>query len=125
MSISLVRKWYNKMPPSERDLPTVIVGSKAYTPNQVLRQVRKGTTLGQQMQDKIEHGMTPPMKLHQLAKKRVLAWLKDLPESAGVVQVEGETHSKQQLIKAVKQEKGIGKELIEEEKSVIEERMKV
>jgi len=125
MSVSIVRKWYRNIPPSERDLPTVIVGNKAYTPNQVLKQVRKGTKLGQAMQDKIEYGMTAPMKLHQLAKKRVLAWLKNLPKGAGIFQVGGEEHSKQQLIQAVKQEKGVGKELIEEEKQIIKERMKV
>lgn len=125
MSLNIVKKWYNKMPPAERNLPILMIGDKAYSPNQVLSQVKKGTQLGKMMQDKVVGGMTPPQKLEKLAKTRVLAWLKKLPAQYGMVNVEGESYTRDELIAAVRQQKGIGKTLIEEEKELIEERMQI
>jgi len=123
--LSVVKKWYNGIPPAERNLPTLIVDDKAYTPNEVLNEVRRGTQLGKKMQQTVAGGMTSLQKLERLAKTRVLAWLKKLPPQVGIVEVQGASYNRDTLIAAVKQQKGVGKTLIEEEKQKIKERMRV
>jgi len=123
--LSVVKKWYNGIPPAERNLPTLIVDDKAYTPNEVMNEVRRGTQLGKKMQQTVVGGMTSLQKLERLAKTRVLAWLKKLPSEFGAVNVQGETYSRDELIAAVKQQENIGKTLVEEEIQKIKERMRL
>jgi len=125
MTLARINRWYNRIPPAERGLPILMISDKVYTPNQVLSQVKKGTQLGRKMQQVAVEGMTPPQKLERLAKTRAIAWLKKLPSQYGLADVEGKTYSRDELVAAVREQRGIGKTLIQEEKAKIEERMRV
>jgi len=111
-----VRKWYERIPPSERHLPLVILGNKAYSPERVLREVEAGTPLGTALQKKLESGkFTTEEQLRRLAKIRLLEILKNLPPEYGFANYSGEIISKKELMKLIEKGEGLGEELIKTE----------
>jgi hypothetical protein len=48
-----VKTWLAKMPSEERNKPTIIVGSKTFTPNQLLEEVDKESEYGKALQQKL------------------------------------------------------------------------
>ena len=54
MSRELVEQWIRRLPSIERSQPLVILGDSAYSPNQVLDEVTRGTPIGSQLQGIIE-----------------------------------------------------------------------
>lgn len=81
MSLKVVRRWYENLPPSERNLPLIILNNKAYTPDEVMEEVKNGTTLGEQLQDRVERRDwgTPLSTKEQLAKERLKKIMEDKP----------------------------------------------
>jgi len=56
MSLELMRRWVASLPPAERNLPLLHVGNVFYTPLQALREVEKGTSIGEKLQQLVEEG---------------------------------------------------------------------
>jgi len=56
MSLELMRRWVNSLPPNERNLPLLHVGGIFYTPLQALHEVEKGSPLGRELQKLVEEG---------------------------------------------------------------------
>jgi len=86
MSKEFVRKWYNGIPPVERNLPILLHNGKVYTPNEIYNEVMKGTKLGEELQMKLErlsasHSFTIDdlKEVNYLAELRVEEVLKNLP----------------------------------------------
>lgn len=81
MSLKIVKSWYENLPPAERDLPLIILNNKAYSPDEVLQEVRNGTSLGEQLQDRVERRDwgTPLSTKEQLAKERLKKILEKRP----------------------------------------------
>lgn len=87
MTLSLVRRWFSRLPPLERDLPLLIVNGLAYTPRAVLQEVERGTALGARLQAMIESGSlgTTLQEEVALAKLRLRMMLSRYPPDAPLV----------------------------------------
>jgi len=70
VSLELMRRWVASLPPAERSLPLLHVGEAFYTPLQALREVEKGTTIGEKLQQLVEQGRFGT-DLNALAKARL------------------------------------------------------
>jgi len=75
MSLELMRKWVASLPPVERSLPMLHVGHVFYTPLQALREVEKGTSVGEKLQQLVEQGRFGT-DLQALARARLELLLK-------------------------------------------------
>jgi len=56
MTLDVIRRWYSRLPPAERDLPIVIYQGVAYTPTMIYSEVMRGTPLGEILQRYVETG---------------------------------------------------------------------
>ncbi len=54
IALNDVKSWIDRMPVEERNKPTILVGDKAFTPNQLMEEVEKETVYGKSMQKKLE-----------------------------------------------------------------------
>lgn len=70
MSLELMRRWVNSLPPAERNLPLLHYGNAFYTPLQALREVERGTAIGEKLQRLVEQGRFGT-DLNALAKARL------------------------------------------------------
>jgi len=113
----IVIRWFERIPPVERDEPLIIdeVTGRAYSPREVLREVLRGTSLGERLQRKIERGSLGNLMTRELAKKRVLRMLENLPPEVQLATFSGKTYSREELIYLVQREIGVGRMLIETE----------
>jgi len=124
MSLNFVLKWYKRIPPIHRDLELVPYKGRFWTPNEVLAEVKKGTEDGRRLQSLLEAGkFTDETTLKELAKRRLLKILKDLPRGIGIGTFSGRVYSKEDLIKLVKEERDVGRILIEQELKMIREEL--
>ena len=125
MSLSAVLRWYNKIPPAERDMPLIPYGGKLYSPNEVLREVKANTPVGKALQAIIEAGhLTSYQTLKEIAKARLIWMLQHLPPGAGFVSIGGRTYTAEEMIKLIKEEKYPANIFIEHEIQTIEKRMR-
>ncbi|MCD6524115.1 MAG: hypothetical protein J7K48_03855 [Thermococcus sp.] len=76
MSLELMRRWVNSLPPAERKLPLLHVGNAFYTPEQALYEVERGTEIGEELQRLVEEGRFGT-DLVDLAKARLQLVLKE------------------------------------------------
>lgn len=119
--LEFVRRWFERLPPHERDLPLIIHNGVAYSPRAVLLEVERDTPLGRILQAKIEAGSlgTTPEEVENLAKIRLLEVLRRLPPDAPVVGTLGyppRAYTARELIELIVRGEGIGRKLIETEK---------
>jgi len=117
MSREIVREWYGRLPPAERNVKLVYdeITDKYYTPRQVLEEVERGTNLGRRLQEKIEAGrLTSEDVLRRLAKIRLRETIGKLPPQWGVATV-GKVYSKEELMRMIEEDVGVGKRMIEME----------
>jgi hypothetical protein len=115
MTLHVVKAWYNRLPPAERDLPIVILGGVAYTPNMVLAEVTRGSIIGDRLQRLIEEGRlgTSRLEEEQLAKIRLRELLRRYPERPLVAVLrEGRTFTPSQLIDEIERGTPVGRMLI-------------
>jgi len=56
VTLQLIRLWVSKLPPSELDMPIIMLNGVAYTPRQILEEVERGTQLGAVLQRMVETG---------------------------------------------------------------------
>ena len=100
-----------------RFLPLVPLDGVVYSPNRILEEVQKGTPLGERLQQKLETRSFSQDELEKVAEKR-LEWIfTHLPKSVGLASFTlGEQgYTPEELIKLVKERKGVGKKLLEDE----------
>jgi len=126
MSLDFVLKWYNRIPKPHRKLPLVIYKGKAYSPNKVLEEVKKGTQLGQELQAVLETGkFTKEETYEKLAKIRLKMLLKNLPPEVGIATFSGKVYTRDELLKMIEEGEDVGRELIELEKQIIKQELGV
>lgn len=124
MSKQTIEAWVSKIPKLERDQPLIVLGDSAYTPNQVLSEVSRGTALGNQLQQKIEAGkFSPAMDKYALALLRLRERLGKMPSDARIAHG-GKVFSPQELLKEVEAGTPIGRSFIEAEVKRTEEVLK-
>lgn len=99
MSLELMRKWVNSLPPAERNLPLLHVGNAFYTPLQALHEVERGTAIGEELQKLVEEGRFGT-DVTALAKAR----LKLILEEAGgykIASLSGKTYDPTEIAKKI------------------------
>lgn len=115
MTLHVVRAWYNRLPPAERDLPILILDGLAYTPNTVLAEVMRGSIVGERLQRLIEEGRLSNSGLEeeQLAKIRLKELLRRYPERPLVAVLrEGRIFTPSQLIEEIERGTPVGRMLV-------------
>lgn len=113
MSYAVVKRWYDRLPEAERNLPIVHVGHVVYTPSQILFEVSRGSPLGEQLQKMVEAGDfgTP---LEKIAEMRLEQLLKQgIPYD--IVTLSGRVLTPQELLEEIKKRTPLGKQLIQAE----------
>jgi len=121
MSLEIVQRWLEKMPRIERDQPLLAIDTSAYTPNQVLDEVRRGTALGKALQAKIERrAFTDIQDKYSLAILRLKERLGRMPKDTRLV-YGVRTLTPQQVINEIQQGTKLGRQLIESEITRVEE----
>ena len=124
MSVEIVEEWVNGLPRVERNQPLVIHGDRAYTPNEILAEVRAGTSLGAELQRIIEaRAFTTVEEKYALAILRLKERLKKLPETYKRI-IEGKMYTPSELIEEIQKGTRIGRMLIEAEMTNLEEILK-
>ena len=120
MSQQVVEKWYQGLPGIERSQPLILLGSTAYSPDQVLAQVRSGTALGQQLQGIIERrAFTAVMDKYGLAKARITErWASASPDRRLIIS--NRSLSPQEVIHEVEEGTPLGRAILESELQRVE-----
>jgi len=125
MTRETIERWYTSLPEYERDMPLITVEGKSYTPNEVLREVRNGTALGEKLQEKVETGGLRE-RLEALAKERVTKLLEKRP--AGIAWLAPPDWPKElspeEIKEEVRKQSDIGRQFIEMEKSYMHRLMR-
>jgi len=126
MTLSRIEEWFDNLPPFEREMPLVVVDTRAYSPKEVLSEVRKGTDLGRRMQEEVERGgATPEETLEALAVARLKKLMEERPVDIVRLVAPGEepVTSAEELKRLIQERKGLGRKLIETEKKYIQRMM--
>ena len=123
MSKELVKKWFNKLPSAEQNIPLLIIDGIAYTPRQAYDEVNRGSPLGDKLQNLIESGRFGTTSLDEktLIKQRLLLTLRNkesdkplfvsLPSSG----VQPQVFSKSQLMAEIESGSLIGQQWMNNE----------
>ena len=133
-----VREWVSKLPPRERTKPIIYFKGKYWTPEEILKEVEKGSKLGEELQKFLEliAGVLPYSSLggssvnlesmfKNVAKKRLIERLKAYMKMFGdvpilyAIDLKRITVKPSELIKMIEEERGIGREVLEIEKTKI------
>lgn len=120
MTLEYIRKWFNRLPESERDLPIVILNGIAYTPRMILHEVERGSKIGEELQTKVEAGSfgTTEEEAYNLALIRLKEILKRYPPNKPVIAVLSNppvTLTPEQIIEQVEKRTPLGKRFVEAE----------
>jgi len=94
MSYEFVRKWYEELPPMERKLPVLYYGGRVYSPEEILREVERGTALGEELQRKLERLLSPHTvtsldldEFRKVAEERARRIISVLPKGFSIVKI--------------------------------------
>lgn len=124
MTLEIVEDWVNKLPRVERNQPLVIYRDRVYTPNEVLAEVRAGTSLSEELQRIIEaRAFTTVEEKYALAILRLKERLKKLPETYKSL-IGEKIYTPSQLLEEIEKGTRVGRMLIEAEMSNLEEILK-
>ena len=119
MTLAVIRRWFNRLPDIEKDLPIVIVNGIAYTPRMILHEVMRGSPLGQRLQMMVEAGRlgTTAYQELQLAKIRLREWLAKMPEEPlfAVLMIPPRKYTPSQLLREIEAQTDIGMQWIQAE----------
>ena len=107
---AVIERWYSRLPLFERDQPLVILNGAAYTPNQVLAEVRANTALGRMLQAEVERGSFGDTEV-ALAKLRLKMILEKATVSVVPLQT-GRTYTPLEIWREIETETPIGKQWI-------------
>lgn len=129
MSLQLIESWFFKLPEYERTMPIMKYNNVSYTPQQVLREVRKGTALSKSLQSSFEGlRLANAISDEKLAQERIIKLLKEKPVIiAALVPPEygKEEFTSEELIEHIKKKTDIGKSLISTEMGQMEAMLKL
>ena len=124
MTVEIVEDWVNKLPRVERNQPLVIHGDRVFTPNEILAEVRAGTSLGAELQRIIEaRAFTTVEEKYALAILRLKERLMKLPETYKTL-IGEKIYTPSQLLEEIEKGTRIGRMLIEAEMTNLEEILK-
>ena len=120
MTLEVIRRWYNSLPPEERNLPLIIYQGVAYSPHAILLEVERGTQLGEYLQRKVESGSlgTTQEELKNLALIRLKMILSKYPPNTPLVAsltYPPKVYTAEELLKQIEENTPIGKRFIEAE----------
>ena len=131
--LEAVERWFKRLPPDERDMPILRYKGRSWTPRQILREVRAGTSIGKELQEHLERLV---LGLHEgeipleLAEERLLMWLEEFKRKYGpkapvfITLTEGPI-SAEELIRQIRERRGLGGELLETEREYIMEMLRL
>lgn len=102
MSLELMRRWVNSLPPAERNLPLLHVGNAFYTPLQALAEVERGSPIGEELQRLVERGEFGT-DLTKLAKAR-LQMILEQAKGYKIASLSGKVYDTAELAKKVQAE---------------------
>lgn len=121
MSTEVVEQWFQSTPSIERAQPLITLGDTAYSPNQVLDEVRKGTPLGAELQRIIEQRrFSEVMDKYALAVLRLKERLRKMSPDTRLI-VGTKTYSPNQALQEIQSGTKVGRSLIEAEARRVEE----
>jgi hypothetical protein len=121
MSSKIVEQWFQRIPSLERNQPLITLGNTAYSPNQVLDEVTRGTPLGADLQRIIEQRrFSDVIDKYALAILRLKDRLKKMPPDSRLV-VGTRAYSPSQAIEEIQGGTRVGRSLIEAEVRRVEE----
>ena len=122
MSESIVRAWVSSLPKIERNQPLVIHAGRAYSPNEVLAEVREGSTVGTELQRKVEtRDFTEIEAKYALAILRLKERLAKLPPTFKIASIGGKMYSPNEMLEEIEKGSQAGREMVESEMSRLEE----
>ncbi len=121
MSRQAVEEWYSKIPTRQRASPLIILNGSAYSPNEVLTEVRANSELGQALQTVIEQRQfTPVLDKYALACTRLMTRLGSLPADTKLMEQQ-KSYSPSQLMQEIQNGTPVGRRVIEAEVKQVEE----
>lgn len=124
MSLQVVQQWYQTIPAIERNQPLIISGSAAYSPNQVLDEVKKGTARGAELQRVIEtRSFTEAIDKYALAITRLKDRLAKMTPDTRIIWGQ-RSYSPQQMLQEIQNGTKVGRAMIEAEATRVEEVLK-
>ncbi len=116
-----VQKWFDSLPRIERDQRLVVYEGRAYTPSEILTEVKNGSGLGEKLQEIIEaRRFTSIENKYGLALIRVKERLEKLPKEFRIV-FEGKMYSPEDMLKEIQEGTRVGRAFVEAEIKRIEE----
>jgi len=120
MTVTVVRRWFEKLPDYEKDIPLLILDGKAYTPRATLAEVERGTELGKRLQDLVEKKTFGTLAsdeetLAKLRSKAIIGTMPDKPLFATLL-IPPRTFTPQELANEVQRETVLGRQWIDAEK---------
>jgi len=117
--LSVIRRWFGRLPPGERDMPLVVLDGRFFSPRDVLREVEAGTQLGARLRAKVDAGTlgTTEAELEQLPVERLRNVLSRYPPWKPVVVPisEGRAYTAADLLREVEARTPLGMRLIRAE----------
>ena len=120
MTLTLVQRWFDKLPPYEVDLPLLMVAGVAYTPRTALSEAQRNTALGQTLQAMIERRSVGTLTSEEdtLARLRLQELLKRAPEKPlfATLALPPRTYTPSDLLREVQQGTPVGQQWISAEK---------
>lgn len=120
MTLTLVQRWFDKLPQYEVDLPLLMVNGVAYTPRTALSEVQRNTALGQKLQAMIERRSVGTLASEEdtLARLRLQELLRRAPERPlfATLVLPPRTYTPGDLLREVQQGTPVGLQWISAEK---------
>jgi len=121
VTLTLVQRWFDKLPEYEKDLPLLMVNGTAYTPRTALNEVQRNTALGQKLQAMIERGTVGTLASEEdtLARLRLNELLRREPERPmfATLTLPPRTYKPSDLLREVQQGTPVGLQWISAEKT--------
>jgi len=119
MTLTVIRRWFDRLPNIEKDMPIVIVNGVAYTPRMILHEVMRGSSLGQRLQMMVEAGSlgTTLQQEIQLAKIRLKELLRRMPEQPliATLMIPPKVYTPSQLLREIEAQTQVGMQWIQAE----------
>jgi len=130
MSLNFIESWFSNLPDYEKGMPIIKLNGVSYNPQQILREVRKGTSLGKELQRKVESSRSAHSfkEDETLAEERLTKLLKEKPIRIAMLilpEYGKEEFSSKELIEHIKKRDDIGKAMVESEIEQVEAMLKL
>jgi len=110
-----VRRWVESLPAVERDLPVINYAGRDWTPNEILREVERGTRIGEELQRRLEHRALGQVNVRELAKRRLLKLLEKYPVEIRTLTLKRPVIGPEELRREIETEGVLGRSLIDVE----------